>query len=353
MYLKFLGIFVFNVVFWMGGCGNDETAPDSLATGGSMATGGSTQSGGTITASGGIQSKGGSVSGGSTSAGGQIGSGGKTITGGSFAGGATSGGKAGGAVTGGASSGGVTGSGGAVTGGTGSGGTTGSGGAATGGSTESCVVGPPLSGGTSHCSSNASGKLSGAYSWTIWSDGRAGCMITYNEGIAFKATWNESGDFLARTGLGWNSTQTYDQLGKLEAEFAFTKSGTGGPYSFIGIYGWSKNPLREYYIVEDWFTTPKPGNKVGTITVDGGVYTVYKYTRVNKPSIEGTKTFEQFFSVRETPRQCGHISITQHFDEWAKMGLTLGKMYEARILVEAGGGSGSVDFTKATLTAVK
>lgn len=32
------------------------------------------------------------------------------------------------------------------------------------------------------------------------------------------------------------------------------------------------------------------------------------------------------------------------------MGLQLGNMEEARILVEAGGGSGSIDFTSATLT---
>lgn len=213
-----------------------------------------------------------------------------------------------------------------------------------------CTVGTPLSGGTSHCSSNAQGSMStSGYTWTIWSSGGGGCIITYKEGCAFKATWNNSGDFLARAGLQWNSTKTHDQIGTISTDFAFTKSGTGGGYSYIGIYGWSKNPLREYYIVEDWFSRPMPGSKVGTITVDDGSYDVYKNTRVNQPSIEGTSTFDQFFSVRKTARQCGHISISQHFDEWAKLGLTLGKMYEAKVLVEAGGGSGSVDFTKATV----
>jgi hypothetical protein len=31
--------------------------------------------------------------------------------------------------------------------------------------------------------------------------------------------------------------------------------------------------------------------------------------------------------------------------------MTLGKMYEAKLLVEAGGGNGSIDFTTATMTA--
>ncbi len=229
----------------------------------------------------------------------------------------------------------------------------GAGGTTSTGTSAACTVGSPLSGGTSHCSSNASGNMSGGYSWTIWSSGGGGCIITYNEGCAFKATWNNSGDFLARAGLGWNSTQTYDQMGTISADYAFTKTGTGGGYSYIGIYGWSKSPLLEYYIVDDWYSKPNPGSKVGTITVDDATYTVYKSTRVNQPSIEGTSTFDQFFSVRQTARQCGHISISKHFEEWSKLGLKLGKMYEARILVEAGGGSGSLDFTKATLTAVK
>jgi hypothetical protein len=33
------------------------------------------------------------------------------------------------------------------------------------------------------------------------------------------------------------------------------------------------------------------------------------------------------------------------------MSLTLGNMEEAKILVEVGGGSGSIDFTSATITA--
>jgi hypothetical protein len=104
-----------------------------------------------------------------------------------------------------------------------------------------------LTGGTSHCSSSAQGKLSNGMSWSVWSSGGGGCIITYDEECAFKATWNNSGDFLARAGFQWNSTQTYDQLGTLTADYAFTKTGSGGGYSHIGIYGWSENPLVEFY----------------------------------------------------------------------------------------------------------
>ena len=220
----------------------------------------------------------------------------------------------------------------------------------TAGAVDPCTVITPLTGGTQHCSSNASGNMGGGYSWTIWSSGSGGCIITYdNQGCAFKATWNNSGNFLARTGLGWNSTKTYDQIGTISVEFAETKTGSGGGWSYIGIYGWTKDPLIEYYVIDDWFTKPNPGTKIGTITVDGATYNVVKHTQTNQPSIVGTATFDQFFSVRETARQCGHISLSKHFDEWAKLGMKLGKMYEARILLETGGGNGSIDFTNATV----
>jgi hypothetical protein len=242
--------------------------------------------------------------------------------------------------------------GGNATGGTATGGKA-TGGNATGGGTAVNCSGTPLTGGTQHCSSNASGTV-GSYSYSIWSSGSGGCITPYGVGAAYKATWNNSGDFLARVGFQWNETQTYDQLGTISADYAYTKTGSAGGYSYIGIYGWSNNPLIEYYIVDDWFGSAPPtggGTLKGTFTVDGGTYKVYTHTQTNQPSIHGTATFPQFFSVRQTARQCGHISITEHFKEWASLGMTLGKMYEAKILVEAGGGTGSIDFTTATMTA--
>jgi predicted glycosyltransferase len=90
---------------------------------------------------------------------------------------------------------------------------------------------------------------------------------------------------------------------------------------------------------------------VGTITVDGGAYDVLTHTQTNQPDVFGTlSTFDQFYSVRQTPRSCGHISISQHFAAWANLGLQLGKMEEAKILVEVGnGGTGTITFTTATV----
>ncbi len=222
---------------------------------------------------------------------------------------------------------------------TGSGGRSGGTGGATGGSpgtgggtSNACAAATVPSGGTSHCSSNQSGSV-GNQQWTVWSSGGGGCLITYGSSAAFSATWNNSGDFLARVGQALGSSKTYDQFTTIAADFAETKSGSGGGYSSIGIYGWSVSPLVEFYVDEDSYNhLGGSGTKMGTFTIDGeGTYDVYKHTQVNQPSIQGTSTFDQFISVRQSPRTCGHISLSKHFAAWKGFGMTLGKLEEAKV----------------------
>jgi hypothetical protein len=263
-----------------------------------------------------------------------------------------------GGITGTGGSGGATGTGGrGGTTGSGGGGSTGRGGAnggstGAGGTPAACSTTMVPSGGTSHCSSNQSGMV-GTQQWTIWSSGSGGCLITYGSSAAFSATWNNSGDFLARVGLSLGSNKTYDQFATIAADFAEMKSGNGGGYSSIGVYGWSVSPLVEWYVTEDSYNgLGGSGTKKGTFTIDGeGTYNVYQRMQNNQPSIQGTASFPQFISVRTSARTCGHISLSKHFDAWKGFGMTLGKLEEAKVLVEAGGGSGRIDFPTASVTA--
>jgi hypothetical protein len=207
-----------------------------------------------------------------------------------------------------------------------------------------------------HSSINTSGTAAG-FSWSVWSNGPAGSITTYST-PAFSAAWNNSNDFLARYGLQWSGTKTYGQLGTITAQFSETKSGSGGGFSYIGIYGWSQSPCIEYYIVDDSYNAVLSGpgsgatNK-GTVTIDGGTYTLYTRptTGTGGSRCGSVSSWTQFYSVRQTARHCGQISISDHFNAWAAAGMTLGNMLEASILVETGGGVGSIDFTTATVTA--
>lgn len=254
------------------------------------------------------------------------------------------------------------------TGGTGgAGGTAGAGGSAdsggsagTGGTGETpapentCPPATPPTGGMQVCS-NSKGNAGGNYGYELWAEGSgSGCMTVHRVDATFSATWSNVEDFLARIGLDFDQTQTHSQLGTFTAEFSETKEDDGG-LTYIGIYGWTVNPLREFYILDDW-GSEKPGgfssdgtprDEVGTLTADGETYDVWKKTRENKPSIIGDATFDQYFSIRRTARQCGTISVSEHFRQWEALGLPLGNFHEVKLLLEAQFNSGSIQFSTA------
>ena len=199
---------------------------------------------------------------------------------------------------------------------------------------------------------SATGNVgSSPYHYEIWYQGGNNSMTSYDNGT-FKASWSGTNDFLARVGFKYDEKSTYEDVGPIDAYFNWKKDGSAGGYNYIGIYGWTVDPLVEYYIVDDWYNKPGAylGQKKGEFTVDGDTYEIYQNTRVQQPSIKGTQTFPQYFSVRRSARSCGHIDITAHFKKWESMGMKMGKMYEAKVLVEAGGGSGSFDVTYFKMT---
>jgi endo-1,4-beta-xylanase len=292
---------------------------------------------------------------------GGAGSAGGSGAGGSAAGGSAAGGVAASDAAAGGAAGGDSGAGDSAAGGAAAGdsGTGGSGGTDGGdGGSASCPPVAALTGGTQYCATSAQGTTDGDYTYNIYSSGQGtGCMTVFGIDATFSATWSNVVDWIGRVGLAFDETKTYSQIGTLSSDFAYTMNVGSGGYGNIGIYGWSvastamPNGLHEYYIAENWLG-PRPAfTTVGTFTIEGeGTYDVQTNTQTNQPTITGTnETFVQFWSVRQTPRLCGHISISQHFAEWASLGLQLGNLEEARILVEAQDNTGTIEFTTATV----
>lgn len=114
-------------------------------------------------------------------------------------------------------------------------------------------------------------------------------------------------------------------------------SGTG----LLSVYGWTTNPLVEYYIQEDYTTAPTSGTLKGSFTSDGSTYEIWENTRTNEPSIEGTSTFQQYISVRSSKRTSGTVTTKNHFNAWAEYGMDLGTFNFQVIATEGWGGSGS------------
>lgn len=254
--------------------------------------------------------------------------------------------------------GGMTGTGGATSTSTVTGTSTAAGGS--GGEPSNCPVVPPLMGGQEYCQKEIKGSVGNGYGYEVWAEQMgSGCMRVYGQDATFGANWSNVEDFLARVGLDFNQTQTHSQIGNLVADFAHTLTEEGGGLTYVGIYGWTVEPLVEFYILDDWGETKpagtasdgSPRTHEGTITADGATYEVWSKFRDDKPAITGdSEDFYQYFSIRETARQCGRISISEHFRQWEELGIELGKMHEAKWLVESQHNSGSIEFTTATVS---
>ena len=194
---------------------------------------------------------------------------------------------------------------------------------------------------------NATGT-EGAYNYELWKDYGDTSMTLKGNGL-FECWWENIGNVLFRKGIKWDCTKTYSQLGNITVNYGVDYQPNGN--SYLCVYGWCRNPLVEYYIVDCWGTWRPPGaTSKGTITVDGATYDVYETTRVNQPSIDGNTTFQQYWSVRQSKRTSGTISVTEHFKAWERMGMKMGLMYEAAFNVEGYQSSGWADVYKLDIT---
>ncbi|KAK8117332.1 endo-beta-xylanase [Apiospora kogelbergensis] len=121
--------------------------------------------------------------------------------------------------------------------------------------------------------------------------------------------------------------------------------------AYLALYGWTTNPLVEYYVVESMGVHNPSDNAnatcFGTLETDGGTYEVWMKWRINAPSIIGDADFMQIWSIRTRRHVGGTINTANHFAAWAKVGLLLGRQNYMVIGVEGQQGRGAADITAA------
>lgn len=183
--------------------------------------------------------------------------------------------------------------------------------------------------------SDRTGDNNGYY-YSFWNAGGGSVTMTLGSGGNYSVTWSSCNNFTC--GKGWRTGSN--------KPVCYTATFNGGSNGYLALYGWTRNPLVEYYVVENhgsW--TPPGGSSIGTLTSDDGTYNIYKMRRNNAASIIGTASFDQYWSVRTKTRSSGTITVKNHFDAWASHNMNMGSFDYEIMETEGYQSSGNANVT--------
>jgi endo-1,4-beta-xylanase len=186
---------------------------------------------------------------------------------------------------------------------------------------------------------NGTGTNNGYFYSLYTSSGSA--TMTFPENAQYPGnyaiSWSGVGDMVG--GKGWSTG------GNMSVGY---NVGSASGYNTISVYGWTTNPLVEYYITEFGSLYTANATHKGSVSSDGHTYNTYEHQQVNQPSIVGTATFEQYLDAWGGSSIGSNHTVTtgNHFSHWQSLGMSLGSFNYVILAAEAyNGASGEVNAT--------
>ena len=184
---------------------------------------------------------------------------------------------------------------------------------------------------------NGSGTNNGYY-YVLYSSGGSATM-TFPQASKypgnFQIVWTNVNEMVGGKGWIMGSGQT----------IGYSVSYLTG-YNNVSVYGWTTNPLVEYYICE--FGTVVAGTYKGSFSSDGHTYSTYEHQQVNQPSILGTATYEQYLDNWGGSSIGSNHAVTtvNHYNHWKNIGMPVGTYNELLFVGEAyGDATGEINAT--------
>jgi endo-1,4-beta-xylanase len=158
------------------------------------------------------------------------------------------------------------------------------------------------------------------YFYAFWKDTGDASMTLGPDG-RYSARWSGINNWFGGKGWATGGRRTFSYCGAFEP----------GGNSYLAVYGYTRDPLTEYYIIENWGTYRPSGTRFGTLVSEGGTYDIYR-AQVGL----GSTPHYQYYSVRQQKRSSGTINTGDHFDAWAQAGLNLGTTMGYMIMATEG-----------------
>lgn len=95
---------------------------------------------------------------------------------------------------------------------------------------------------------NQLGTVEG-YDYELWKD-YGTTEMTLTGGGTFTCSWSDINNALFRSGRKFDCTKGWEELGTVTVDYAADYYPVGN--SYLCIYGWTREPLVEYYVVQSW-----------------------------------------------------------------------------------------------------
>ena len=181
------------------------------------------------------------------------------------------------------------------------------------------------------------------FKYELWQDKQMGnpSMFLKGEGL-IKCKWDDINYINFRSGKSFDETKTHSQLGPIDVDYGFCFNSKCD--SWRGIYGWTVDPLIEFYIVENGNLNEYLNELPKKIAdINGEKYYVFEKKCLNQPSVKGVQSFKEYWSVRADKRSNGVVPVSEHFNTWEKMGMELGKMFEISVAIVGYQNSGNAE----------
>ncbi|KAK4443065.1 glycoside hydrolase [Podospora aff. communis PSN243] len=171
--------------------------------------------------------------------------------------------------------------------------------------------------------------------YNFWTDGVGEVTYLNQPRGSYSVDWKDCSNFFG--GKGWNP-------GRVDRNITFSGTFKADTNAYLSVYGTSRNPRVEYYVIENWgsynpvLQFQGGGREGGTIEVDGGSYAIGYTTQTLMWPLTGDSFITRVYSVRskEDRRTSGTVSMKAHFNAWRdRLGIKIGTM-EFQILATEG-----------------